>query len=569
MNSSPSGRRRRPTPSRTAGPLRGLPTLLGPRPTRAPRTANAPGSDLSRSRPLPTSPRTTHLLGTLSALTLLATSTAACTSTGSHTDASMAALPEKTPPSLSKYYEQKLSWRSCGGEGFQCATMKAPLDYEQPSRGHVELAVSRKKATANGRRQGSLLVNPGGPGASAIGYLQSYAALGYPAKVRGTYDMVALDPRGVGRSEPVTCLDAKGMDAYVRTDVTPDSKAEQDALVAAYKKFAQGCERRSAELLPHMSTVEAARDMDMLRALLGDRRLNYVGASYGTFLGATYAGLFPDRVGRLVLDGAMDPALSARRMNQDQTAGFETAFQSFAKDCVRRPDCPLGPKGTALPKATANLAAFFERADAKPLRTSSKQRPLTEALATTGVIAAMYDEAAWSQLRAALNAAMKKKDGTSLLALSDSYYQRETDGKYTNLMYANAAVNCLDLPPAFGSPDEVTAALPTFEKASPVFGRGLAWSALNCSYWPTKPTGKPRRIEARGAAPILVVGTTRDPATPYGWARSLATQLDSATLLTYEGDGHTAYNRGSACVDAAVNTYLTTGRAPRENTHCS
>ncbi|MEU6732412.1 alpha/beta hydrolase [Streptomyces physcomitrii] len=494
---------------------------------------------------------------------------AGCDSGGDRADAAMAALPEKTPSALAHFYGQKLSWRSCGSAGFQCATLKAPLDYAHPARGEVKLAVSRKKATGDGRRQGSLLVNPGGPGGSAVGYLQSYAALGYPAKVRGAYDMVAVDPRGVARSEPVTCLDGKRMDAYARTDVTPDSKAEQDALVAAFKKFAAGCESRSAALLPHMSTVEAARDMDVLRAVLGDKRLNYVGASYGTFLGATYAGLFPERVGRLVLDGAMDPSLTARRMNRDQTAGFETAFQSFARDCLTRKDCPLGTKGTTTEKAGANLSAFFARTDARPLRTSARKRSLTEALATTGVIAAMYDEAAWPQLRAALNAAMKKKDGTSLLALSDSYYERESDGTYTNLMYANAAVNCLDLPASFSSPAEVEAALPDFERTSPVFGRGMAWSALNCSYWPVKPSGGPHRIEAKGAAPIVVVGTTRDPATPYRWARSLAAQLDSGRLLTYTGDGHTAYGRGSGCVDSAVNTYLLTGRAPTPGKRCT
>lgn len=203
------------------------------------------------------------------------------------------------------------------------------------------------KATGPGKRLGSLLVNPGGPGGSAISYLQSYAALGYPAAVRARYDMVAVDPRGVGRSEPVECLDGKQMDAFTQTDVTPDDQAETNELSATFKKYAAGCESKSGQVLPYVSTIEAARDMDILRAALGDDKLNYVGASYGTFLGATYAGLYPERVGRMVLDGAMDPTLSAKEMNRDQTAGFETAFQSFAKDCVRHPDCPLGTGSAA------------------------------------------------------------------------------------------------------------------------------------------------------------------------------------------------------------------------------
>ncbi|KAF2778586.1 alpha/beta hydrolase [Streptomyces sp. OM5714] len=484
--------------------------------------------------------------------------------------ATLTPLPKATPAELSPYYEQKLAWRDCGVPGFQCATMKAPLDYAEPADGDVRLAVARKKATGPGKRLGSLLVNPGGPGGSAIGYLQQYAGIGYPAKVRAQYDMVAVDPRGVARSEPVECLDGREMDAYTQTDVTPDDAGETDELVDAYKKFAEGCGADAPKLLRHVSTVEAARDMDVLRAVLGDEKLTYVGASYGTFLGATYAGLFPDRTGRLVLDGAMDPSLPARRLNLEQTAGFETAFQSFAKDCVRQPDCPLGDKDTTPDQVGKNLKSFFDDLDAKPLPAGDADgRKLTESLATTGVIAAMYDEGAWQQLRESLTSAIKEKDGAGLLILSDSYYEREADGGYSNLMFANAAVNCLDLPAAFSSPDEVRAALPDFEKASPVFGEGLAWSSLNCTYWPVKPTGEPHRIEAAGATPIVVVGTTRDPATPYRWAEALSDQLSSGRLLTYEGDGHTAYGRGSSCIDAAINTYLLTGTAPKDGTRCS
>ncbi|GGS55946.1 alpha/beta hydrolase [Streptomyces griseoviridis] len=513
---------------------------------------------------------------TRTGLALLAAAllTAACSASGASTSAAsasgatLAALPRATPSALSPYYGQKLSWRECGVPGFQCATMKAPLDYAEPSRGEVRLAVARKKATGPGKRLGSLLVNPGGPGGSAVGYLQQYAGIGYPEEVRARYDMVAVDPRGVARSEPVECLDGPKMDAYTRTDTTPDDEQETEKLVDAYKDFAEGCGADAPELLRHVSTVESARDMDLLRAVLGDERLTYVGASYGTFLGATYAGLFPDRVGRLVLDGAMDPSLSARQLNREQTAGFETAFRSFAKDCVRRSGCPLGGPGTTPRRAGDALKAFFGKLDTRPIRTGDG-RVLTESLATTGVIAAMYDEGAWPQLREALTAAMRKGDGAGLLALSDSYYERDPDGAYSNLMSANAAVNCLDLPAAFSTPDEVRAAVPDFEKASPVFGEGLAWASLNCAYWPVQPSGEPHRIAAAGASPIVVVGTTRDPATPYRWAESLAAQLSSGRLLTYDGDGHTAYGRGSSCIDSAINTYLLRGTAPADGKRCS
>ncbi|MET9830105.1 alpha/beta hydrolase [Streptomyces sp. NPDC006385] len=481
--------------------------------------------------------------------------------------AALAALPRSTPAPLAPYYGQKLTWRNCGAPGFQCATMRAPLDYAKPDAGSIRLAVARKKATGPGRRLGSLLVNPGGPGGSAIGYLQQYAGIGYPADVRARYDMVAVDPRGVARSQPVECLDGREMDRYTQTDFTPDDEKETGELVAAYKRFAEGCGADAPGLLRHVSTTEAARDMDVVRAALGDERLTFVGASYGTFLGATYAGLFPDRVGRLVLDGAMDPSLPALRMNLDQTAGFETAFQAFARDCVRQPDCPLGTKAADVGK---KLKAFFRKLDARPIPTGDADgRKLGESLATTGVIAAMYDEGAWSQLRDALSAAMRENDGAGLLGLSDSYFERDADGRYTNLMFANAAVNCLDLPAAFATPDDVRKSLPAFEKASPVFGEGLAWATLNCAYWPVAPTGEPRRIVAEGASPIVVVGTTRDPATPYRWAQALTRQLSSARLLTYDGDGHTAYGRGSACIDDTINAYLLRGTPPRDGKRCS
>lgn len=470
-----------------------------------------------------------------------------------------------TTAALQKYYGQKVAWRDCGVANFQCGTVLVPLDYAKPEAGDVKLAVSRVRATGPGKRLGSLLVNPGGPGGSAVGYLQGYAGIGYPAQVRARYDIVGVDPRGVARSEPVECLTGPRMDAFTQVDQTPDDAAETAVLAAAFKEFAAACEKRSGRVLPHVSTVEAARDMDVVREVLGDRKLTYVGASYGTFLGATYAELFPDKAGRLVLDGAMDPSLSAADLNRDQTGGFETAFKAFAADCVKKADCPLGTE--SVPAATAALQRFFRDTDAKPVPTG-EGRPLGESLATTGVIAAMYDEAAWPQLREALTRAIGG-EGSELLALADSYYEREADGSYANLMSANAAVNCLDLPPAFASPAAAERAVPSFEQASPVFGRGLAWAALNCTYWPTPATGRPHRITAEGAPPIVVVGTTRDPATPYKWARSLAAQLSSGTLLTYEGDGHTAYGRGSDCIDTAINTYLLEGTAPKDGKRCS
>ena len=479
-------------------------------------------------------------------------------------------LPTAVPADLQSYYSQKLSWQSCDS-GFQCTTFKVPLDYAHPGAaggGDVTLSAVRKQATGQGAaRLGSLLVNPGGPGGSAVDYAE-YAAMTYPAVVRAAYDIVGVDPRGVARSAPVKCLTDAQMDAYTQVNTTPTDQAGVDALVAADKGFAQACEQQSGKLLNHVSTVESARDMDVLRALLGDTKLHYVGKSYGTFLGSTYAGLFPSKVGTMVLDGAMNPSLSAQQLNAQQAGGFEVAFNAFAADCVKRPSCALG-SGT-VPQADQKLDGFFKSLNANPLQTGDP-RKLNEALGMTGVISAMYDPEQWPDLRLALADAMNNGNGKELLALSDAYYERDPSGHYSNLMYANAAVNCLDLPAAATNPDQVRQQLPAYEKSSPQFGASLAWGGLTCAYWPVQATGTPHVVPAKGAAPILVVGTTRDPATPYAWAQGLAQQLDSGTLLTFDGDGHTAYARnpgGSACIDEAVNLYLLQGKVPAKGTVC-
>ncbi|MFJ7249140.1 alpha/beta hydrolase [Kitasatospora sp. NPDC098652] len=478
-------------------------------------------------------------------------------------------LPAAVPAALAPYYAQHPAWQSCDG-GFECATFRVPMDYDRPGDGELTLSAARAAArpgdpggAGDTSRAGSLLLNPGGPGGSAVEYLEAVAGT-YDRTVRARYDLVGLDPRGVGRSNPVSCLNGERMDAFTAADLAPGDQGAVDALVAVDKEFAEGCRRQAGAALGHLSTVESARDMDVLRALLGDERLNFVGKSYGTFLGATYAGLFPSRVGRVVLDGAMDPALDSVTGNRTQAGGFETAWAAFAVDCAKREDCPLGRTEQ---QVGDQLTALLATVHAHPLPSTDNGRRLTEAQATTGVVQAMYAEFLWPKLRTALTDA-KAGDGTGLLKLSDAYYGREADGSYPNLMFANTAVNCLDLPAPFRSPEDVQRAVPDFERASPHFGRDMAWMALTCAYWPVRATGAAHTIRAAGAAPIVVIGTTRDPATPYEWARALAGQLESGRLLTYDGDGHTAYGRHSSCVDGAVDHFLLTGEAPEQGKRC-
>ncbi|MFC7469081.1 alpha/beta hydrolase [Actinomadura keratinilytica] len=475
--------------------------------------------------------------------------------------------PQGGPRSPRPLLRAASGWRTCEGVGkeeFECARLKAPLDYDNPTAGTLDLALSRKKATGPGSRLGSLLVNPGGPGGSAIGYLQSYAALGYPAPVRARYDMVAVDPRGVADSEPVTCLDGPAMDAHTATDTTPDSPAEQQALVSAFQKYGKGCQADAGKTLGHVSTVESARDLDLARSALGDEKLTYVGASYGTFLGATYAGLYPHRVGRLVLDGAMDPTLDARAQ---PGADRRLRHRLHRLRQGLRPAEGLPPRHRRPPERRAEPHRVLRPARRRPAPRRAGPRPHR--------VPRHHGRGRRPLRRGRLAPAAHRPDqrrqgprrrrpARPLRPLLRARRRRRLPEPHVRQRRRQLPRP----PPAFATPEEVEAALPEFRKASPVFGEGFAWASLNCAQWPAPATSGPHRIEANGAAPIVVVGTTRDPATPYRWARGLASQLDSATLLTYDGDGHTAFGRGSDCIDTAINTYLLEGTPPDHGTRC-
>jgi pimeloyl-ACP methyl ester carboxylesterase len=503
-------------------------------------------------------------VGWLAAAALVVAGLAACTSDGPEPTPipSSSSTPAAPPSELSGYYDQTLDWSGCGGS-FDCAKLTVPRDWTHPRAGDIEVAVIRLPASDPNKRIGSLVVNPGGPGVSGVAYAR--AAQGqFTAPLLEAYDIVGFDPRGTGDTDPVHCLPDSGLDAYFAADPTPDDTAEVHDFVGSIGEFTQGCEQRSGGILPYVSTADTARDMDVLRAALGDEKLAYLGASYGTYLGTVYAGLFPDRVGRLVLDGALDPALDGIETGKQQLQGFQRAFDSFLLDCAKHSDCPLPADPAA---AGQRIASFFADLDAQPISTGDAARPLTEGLATLGIGEALYaPEYFWAPLRAGLAQAFNG-DGSVLLQLSDLYTERNSDGSYGNLLEANIAINCLDQG-GLKSVNDAEKLVPEYEKLSPVFGAGFAWGTLSCRDWPYPAQASVGAISAAGAAPILVIGTTRDPATPYAWAKSLAAELDSGVLLTYDGDGHTAYNRGSACVNHTVEDYLVAGQVPEDGKTC-
>lgn len=487
---------------------------------------------------------------------------AACSAPDSDSDADptpSVVIPTTVPDSAAEIYLQPVDWSTCGD--LECATLQVPLDWSDPGGDTIDLAINRHAAT--GDRIGSLLVNPGGPGGSGIEAMPSLAT-SFGDEVVERYDLIGFDPRGVGESTAISCVDDAEMDVLVAADYdysTDEGVAEAEA---AATQLGQDCLDRTGPLLEHVDTVSAAKDMDVIRAVLGDDTLTYVGYSYGTQLGATYAALFPQQVGRLVLDGAVDPTLSSQELSIGQAVGFENALRAYVTDCQTTANCPL--TGT-VDEGMAQIRALFDQATASPLPTQESGRVLTGALAFSGVALPLYDESSWSYLTQGLRGALQG-DGSVLLQLADIYYDRQ-NGKYvTNSTVAFWGIGCAD---DRGTTDiaQMRADAAEIEAAAPTVGSYFGYGGILCGNWPVPEAGGLDTYTAEGAAPIVVIGTTNDPATPYSWSESLTQALgDSATLLTYEGEGHTAYGRSNSCILDTVDAYLVDGTVPAEGTRC-
>ncbi|MCX3059280.1 alpha/beta hydrolase [Streptomyces beihaiensis] len=514
--------------------------------------------------PNPPRPRAAALIATA---TLLSASLAACGSDAHH---------DVDLPS------QKLSWKDCpapaesegggdapsplpGGAQWQCATMKAPLDWDKPKGDTIGIALIRARASGpESKRVGSLIFNFGGPGGSGVTSLPAFAS-DY-AKLRTRYDLVSFDPRGVGRSAGVKCETDDQLDDYFQQDATPDDAAERKELVDNTKTFNTACEKNSGKVLPHVRTTDAARDMDLMRQVLGDDKLHYFGISYGTELGGVYAHLFPKHVGRAVFDGVVDPTQDSEQSSLGQAKGFQLALDNYAKDCTSKAEeCPVG---STPQEVKDKIAKLLKDLDSDPIP-GVFPRDLTQTAATNGIAQSLYSKDFWQYLTEGLQQAYEG-DGKILMMLSDSMNGRNDDGRYSNIQAANVAINCADDKPRYTVKD-IEEKLPEFRSASPLFGDYLAWGMIGCTDWAVDGAFDHPDVSAPGSAPILVVGNTGDPATPYEGARKMVEALGRGVgvELTYKGQGHGAYDSDSACVHRTVNAYLLDGTVPKEGTVCS
>ncbi|RGD56976.1 alpha/beta hydrolase [Kitasatospora xanthocidica] len=486
--------------------------------------------------------------------------------------ATPSAAPTPTPkptgaadPALKAFYGQQLAWGPCQKDpqneedvsALQCATLKVPLNYAAPEVGTLDVAVVRNPATKPDQRIGSLLINPGGPGGSGVGMV-TYDPKGFDGPVHDRYDIVGFDPRGTAGTSPLNCLDDRTRDDWLTTDQPAADHGKQ---------LADACQAKYAQLLPFVSTRNSARDMDVLRGALGDQKLSYLGLSYGTYLGSLYAEEFPDKVGRLVLDGATSASTSLVQHNIEQQGGFERALKAFAADCVTKDACSLGKDPE---QAAQKLAAFLDGLKDKPLKTE-KGRTLTSSAAWTGVLSRLYGgEKAWTGLRNSIGWAMVRGKGDYLLDLADGYNGRDKDGKYRPSADAYTAIHCADGATDAPAGEQLQAALTDLAAKAPLVSKHDPMAALfdpDCRIWPAASTERPHAVKNTAAAPIVVVGTTGDPATPYAWAEKLTAELGNAVLVTREGEGHTGYG-ASKCVRASVDAFLLDGTVPAAGIRC-
>jgi pimeloyl-ACP methyl ester carboxylesterase len=499
----------------------------------------------------------------------------------------VASLRPKQTAALKTYYAQTAHWAVCH-HNLECATVRVPVDWQHVTSDSISLALVRHRAT--GRSLGDLVVNPGGPGGSGVQFVEAGVDGAVDSTIARSYDIIGFDPRGVGASAPVTCFDNAGTDQYLY-GIDPGaigSDAWISAERAKAKSLAAACEKGTGPVLGHIDSVNAATDLNVIRVALGQPKLNFLGYSYGTYLGTLYAGLFPTRVGKLVLDGIDDPWGSNYSPSNssdssddfgvdpdsdslvEQAVGFEDSLASYLESCLTNVSATVGdlrcPFQTTTSKAKATVRGFLADAAAHPL-VGSDGRMMGDMTLATAIDDALYDPTDWPDLTR-MFVQLQDRNPAEAFDFADDYNDRNADGSYDdNDDLAHLAIGCLEEGPAVDLKFDRREAT-ELRKVAPVLGIYSAYSDLACSGWKYGPSPFPNPIHAAGSGPILLLGTTGDPATPYADARNLAKQLDGGHLVTYHGEGHTAYDRGDACIDRTVDDYLLNFTVPYSDPSC-
>ena len=484
----------------------------------------------------------------------------ACSSAPEAIAPSPGTIAEQIPTDLSAFYDQQLDWRNCGNA--DCAKVLVPLDYADPLGPTIELSIVR--IAAREEPLGSLFVNPGGPGGSAVEYAR-VAEYAFGDAVLDSFDIVGLDPRGVGLSAPVSCFTDAQIDELNEASIKVDDSSDPTALADEYAEVGELCDANGGALIDHMSTVESARDLDIARAAVGDSTLNLLGKSYGSAIGGMYLRLFPMNLGRVVLDGVLPVDLDTVEITRTQAEAFEVATADFIQDCVTKNDCPFDSNPVVAIKELRDLLNDLDR---NPLPTKDPERELNGSLASYAVLSYLYfPQIDYPALRRGLAKAVNDGDGTELLTMLDERSNRSPEGKYLdNSTDAYFAVTCLDLPYE-GTVKAAVALSDELAVTAPTFGEGLGIGVLTCKDWPAVGPPVPPLPQSTNA-PVLVVNPINDPATPFVWAKRLHEQLPNSRLVSWDTHNHTAYFEGSSCVDEVVETFLLTGDAP-ELTECA
>ncbi len=506
--------------------------------------------------------RSLAALGTIAALAFTA-----CTN-GNDAEPNIESQHTAVPDELAGFYDQQIDWQQCEEHAeFDCGTVEVPMDYTNPAAESIDIHLTRAQDTAD---QQPMLFNPGGPGSSGIEFVQDSLSYMLSDRLAENISAIGFDPRGVGVSEPVRCVTGEEFDES-REEVLDSSTPEGwEASIEETQELGEQCLERSGEIVGFVDTASAAQDMDVIRAALDEPALDYFGISYGTKLGATYAELFPDNVGKFVLDSVLAPGAETFEVTKAQSAGFEESLHAWAAWCAESSECHVGQDGDPDSVLTA-VTDFIAEVEAEPLSyPDGRSQPVSDLF--FGIVTPLYSRDSWELLALAFEQGIANDYETSdyqplFLVFADAYHGRDPSGEYANTSDAFNAINCLDYAAADKTFEQATQEADELAEHAPIFGPQMSY-ASGCNGWPVEPAEPVGEIAADGSDPIVIANLTSDPATPLHFSQQLAEQLDNSIHITVEGEGHGAYSAENECIVEAIDGYVLDDELPEDGLVC-